>query len=110
MSARRGLPELIFPWRGALQCAGPQVLRQVRDSPALSHLSSTSEFIAMLRITKRNVLNLILDESGPTAVEYAIMLALILAVCIAAIATMGIASNDSWTDSSTKIDGAFNTN
>jgi pilus assembly protein Flp/PilA len=29
------------------------------------------------------------DEDGPTAVEYAVMLALIIVVCIVAIATMG---------------------
>jgi pilus assembly protein Flp/PilA len=29
------------------------------------------------------------DEDGPTAVEYAVMLALIIVVCIAAISTMG---------------------
>jgi len=29
------------------------------------------------------------DESGPTAVEYAVMLALIIVVCIAAVSTLG---------------------
>jgi len=29
------------------------------------------------------------DESGPTAVEYAVMLALIIVVCIAAVTTLG---------------------
>jgi pilus assembly protein Flp/PilA len=29
------------------------------------------------------------DEDGPTAVEYAVMLALIIVVCIAAIGTLG---------------------
>jgi pilus assembly protein Flp/PilA len=29
------------------------------------------------------------DESGPTAVEYAVMLALIVVVCISAITTLG---------------------
>jgi pilus assembly protein Flp/PilA len=29
------------------------------------------------------------DEDGPTAVEYAVMLALIVVVCIAAISTLG---------------------
>jgi pilus assembly protein Flp/PilA len=32
-------------------------------------------------------------EDGPTAVEYAVMLALIVVVCIAAIATLGTNSN-----------------
>jgi len=29
------------------------------------------------------------DEDGPTAVEYAVMLALIIVVCIAAVTTLG---------------------
>jgi len=34
------------------------------------------------------------DEDGPTAVEYAVMLALIIVVCIASITTLGLnASN-----------------
>ena len=33
------------------------------------------------------------DESGPTAVEYAVMLALIIVVCIAAITTLGQNAN-----------------
>jgi pilus assembly protein Flp/PilA len=32
-------------------------------------------------------------EEGPTAVEYAVMLALIVVVCIAAIATLGTNAN-----------------
>jgi pilus assembly protein Flp/PilA len=33
------------------------------------------------------------NEDGPTAVEYAVMLALIIVVCIAAIATLGSNAN-----------------
>lgn len=35
------------------------------------------------------VIRFLRDESGPTAVEYAVMLALIIAVCFAAIASIG---------------------
>ena len=42
-------------------------------------------------ITK--VQNFIQAEDGPTAVEYAIMLALIVIVCIAAIQAVGTAAN-----------------
>jgi pilus assembly protein Flp/PilA len=35
-------------------------------------------------------------EDGPTAVEYAVMLALIIVVCIAAIATLGSNSNKTY--------------
>ena len=35
-------------------------------------------------------------EDGPTAVEYAVMLALIIVVCIAAIATLGSNANNTF--------------
>ena len=37
--------------------------------------------------------NLLLSEDGPTAVEYAVMLALIIVVCITAISTLGSNAN-----------------
>jgi pilus assembly protein Flp/PilA len=36
-------------------------------------------------------------EDGPTAVEYAVMLALIVAVCIGAITTLGSNANQTFT-------------
>ena len=38
----------------------------------------------------------ITDESGPTAVEYAVMLALIIVVCIAAITAIGTNANSTF--------------
>jgi pilus assembly protein Flp/PilA len=38
------------------------------------------------------------DESGPTAVEYAVMLALIIVVCIAAITTLGSNANNTFSN------------
>jgi len=43
------------------------------------------------------------DEDGPTAVEYAVMLALIIVVCAAAIGAFGSGTNSSFTDSGNKI-------
>ena len=43
------------------------------------------------------VVNFINDESGPTAVEYAVMLALIIVVCIGAITTLGKNANNTFT-------------
>ena len=37
----------------------------------------------------RSVVNFLKREDGPTAVEYAVMLALIIVVCIAAISALG---------------------
>lgn len=39
--------------------------------------------------TSRRIARFIRSEDGPTAVEYAIMLALILVACIAIVTTMG---------------------
>ena len=43
----------------------------------------------MPRALSRALLSFLRDEGGPTAVEYAVMLALIIVVCIAAITTLG---------------------
>ena len=43
----------------------------------------------MLRRFTRRTVDFVKREDGPTAVEYAVMLALIIVVCIAAITTLG---------------------
>jgi pilus assembly protein Flp/PilA len=47
----------------------------------------------MLRNLARCAVNFLQREDGPTAVEYAVMLALIIVVCIAAITTLGSKAN-----------------
>ena len=42
-------------------------------------------------------------EDGPTAVEYAVMLALIIVVCIAAIATLGSNANNTFSFVGSKV-------
>ena len=49
---------------------------------------------------------LLKDESGPTAVEYAIMLAFIAGVCIASVQMLTASVDDSFTTSSTTIANA----
>jgi pilus assembly protein Flp/PilA len=60
----------------------------------------------MLTRIARPVVNFLADESGPTAVEYAVMLALIIVVCIAAIATLGTNANNTFSYVGSKIGGA----
>ena len=48
--------------------------------------------IEMLKFAN-SVKKFIVSEDGPTAVEYAVMLALIIVVCLAAISTIGGAAN-----------------
>jgi pilus assembly protein Flp/PilA len=45
-------------------------------------------------------------EDGPTAVEYAVMLALIIVVCISAITTLGANANATFTSVGNAIGGA----
>jgi pilus assembly protein Flp/PilA len=46
------------------------------------------------------------NEDGPTAVEYAVMLALIIVVCIAAITTLGTNANTTFKSVGTAIAGS----
>jgi pilus assembly protein Flp/PilA len=45
----------------------------------------------------RFIIDFLKREDGPTAVEYAVMLALIIVVCIAAITTLGSNANQTFT-------------
>ena len=45
----------------------------------------------------KNIVKFLKQEDGPTAVEYAVMLALIIVVCIAAITTLGKNANSTFT-------------
>lgn len=46
-----------------------------------------------MRQFTKNLVKFLKAEDGPTAVEYAVMLALIIVVCIAAITTLGNNAN-----------------
>ena len=52
---------------------------------------------AMRTLTQKFV-NFLKREDGPTAVEYAVMLALIVVVCIAAITTLGSNANNTFSN------------
>ena len=60
----------------------------------------------MLANFSRSFVNFLKDESGPTAVEYAVMLALIIVVCITAITTLGTNANNTFSYVGNKIGGA----
>jgi pilus assembly protein Flp/PilA len=49
----------------------------------------------MSKVTKMLV-SFLKKEDGPTAVEYAVMLALIIVVCIAAVTTLGSNANSTF--------------
>ena len=49
------------------------------------------------------LLRFLRDESGPTAVEYAVMLAMIIGTCIVAVTVFGTTTGNSFQNSSTKL-------
>jgi len=53
-----------------------------------------------------SVVNFLKREDGPTAVEYAVMLALIIVVCITAITALGTNANKTFTNVGNAIGGA----
>jgi pilus assembly protein Flp/PilA len=50
---------------------------------------------------------LLLDESGPTAVEYGVMLALIVVACIGAVQAMANATAASFDNSAAELEDVF---
>jgi pilus assembly protein Flp/PilA len=56
---------------------------------------------------KQKVLRFLWRDDGPAAVEYAVMMALILMACISAITSLGSETNTSFSDSADKITTAI---
>ena len=52
----------------------------------------------MIRKLTRQFVSFLKREDGPTAVEYAVMLALVIVVCIAAITTLGSNANNTFSN------------
>lgn len=55
----------------------------------------------------RRMRHFLSDESGPTAVEYAVMLALIIVVCVSAVQAIANNTRSSFDASSNAISGAM---
>ena len=53
------------------------------------------------------ITDFLLEEDGPTAVEYAVMLAFIIAVCIASVSFLAAQTAESFNTSAEAIAGAF---
>lgn len=56
----------------------------------------------MTRQLLRRTICFLKKEDGPTAVEYAVMLSLIIVVCISAVTTLGSNANHSFSSVSSK--------
>ena len=59
----------------------------------------------MMKKYAQALVNFVKNEDGPTAVEYAVMLALIVVVCITAITTLGTNANNTFSYVGNKIGG-----
>ena len=59
----------------------------------------------MRQLTKKFV-SFMKQEDGPTAVEYAVMLALIIVVCLVAITTLGSQANNTFSNVGSKLQAA----
>jgi pilus assembly protein Flp/PilA len=57
----------------------------------------------MFRSFTPSLLAFVRNEDGPTAVEYAVMLALIIVVCITAITTLGSNANNTFSYVGTQV-------
>jgi pilus assembly protein Flp/PilA len=55
----------------------------------------------------RFIRRLLVREDGPTAVEYAVMLALIVGACLASINVLANAAGDSFDESATQLSGVL---
>jgi len=59
-----------------------------------------------MRSFVRSVRKFLQTEDGPTAVEYAVMLALIIVVCLIAITALGTNANQTFSSVSSAVGGA----
>ena len=59
-----------------------------------------------MRGLTKSLVNFIKAEDGPTAVEYAVMLALIIVVCIVSVATLGSNTRNTFNTVSAQVGAA----
>lgn len=75
-----------------------------RDAPAVGQATSG---ITVATTGLRKIRNFLVSEDGPTAVEYAVMLALVIIICISAINLVGQETQKSFTKTSNSVSSAM---
>jgi pilus assembly protein Flp/PilA len=80
-----------------------KVRKLARKLPGRIYFLWTRKRSAMLSPISNAVARFLKNEDGPTAVEYAVMLALIIVVCITAITALGTNANKTFTSVSNTI-------
>jgi pilus assembly protein Flp/PilA len=73
----------------------------LRDSP-----QSNSALEDAMKSFAQKVQRFLVSEDGPTAVEYAVMLALIVIVCLTAIQAIGTNANSTFNSISSQLGGS----
>jgi pilus assembly protein Flp/PilA len=61
---------------------------------------------SIMRTITQKLIRFLKTEDGPTAVEYAVMLALIIVICLAAITTLGENTNNTFSSVAAKVSPA----
>ena len=79
-----------------------ELIRLCLDRLCVDEAYSTERGTTMKNFAK-SVKRFLASEDGPTAVEYAVMLALIIVVCLTAITTIGTQANATFTTVGTKL-------
>jgi len=62
-----------------------------------------------MKLLAQKVHRFLASEDGPTAVEYAVMLALIVIVCLTAISSLGTAAKNTFNEVKDSVEGAGTT-
>jgi pilus assembly protein Flp/PilA len=90
-----------YLWKS--EVLGASVVRRRKGAPAASrqrvfrYTTLAREYSAM-NLVPASIRRFLASEDGPTAVEYAVMLALIVIVCLTAIGTIGTNANTTFTN------------
>jgi pilus assembly protein Flp/PilA len=79
--------------------------RGTQRAIAIRDFFITKQLEIIMRNLCKNLVSFLKNEDGPTAVEYAVMLSLIIVVCIAAITTLGSNANQAFSFVGSNIKG-----
>ena len=85
-----------------------QAIFQLMKGPEF--ITELKRRLKLINRLPKTVRRFLCDESGPTAVEYAVMLALIVGVCISAVQVLAVSTQDSMDTSSEAIREALGNN
>jgi pilus assembly protein Flp/PilA len=77
-----------------------------RESPVFDSTSSSRNAEIAMKLLAERMRRFLQSEDGPTAVEYAVMLALIVIVCLTAITAVGTKSSATFDNVANSLSGS----